>query len=722
MLNSKTILSAVLTLALISAITTVSAQEVSIPDPGLNAAIRDALAKPSGPLTEADLLGLTFLSAGGRSINTVEGLEGARHLGILDLDNNSITNFPTADALTNLTILDLFNNHLTSFVLSNTLPKLNILDVALNSLAECSLPTGLTNLDTLLLEGNALTHFTLPAGLTRLTQLDLSGNQLTRFTLPAGTTNLLSLLLNGNQLTNVVLPADLNRLNNLDLDFNLLENFDLPAGLIRLENLTLLANQLTGLTIPADMTNLSFLDIEANQLLSFTLPAGLTELKSLRLGANKLGSFILPPGLTNLISLAIAENQLTNLSLPSDLINVSQLDLGENPLANFTFPAGLINLSDVDLGLCRLTNLTLPPDMTNLNSIFLDGNPLTTLVLPETLAASNLAATVTHLQNQGVQVFTYPLTVQLTFPQQQPIGAFRFGITGPPGVYSVSSSSNLTDWTVVNFVNNPLGGIFFTDTTAHLSPQMFYRAALQTPPANMVFIPANTFTMGSPTNELHRMDNEGPQTKVTLTHGFWIGKYEVTQGEYLDVTGMNPSFFPGDLSRPVETVSWPDATNYCAKLTQRELAAGHIPPGSRYRLPTEAEWECAARAGTTTRFSYGDDLDYSSLTNHAWYLVDFSDLATHPVGQKLPNPWGLHDMTGNVWEWTQDWLGDLPGGEVVDPTGPPSNPIGWKVVRGGAYDFGASDCRSARRFFFGSHPALNDSDIGFRVVLVFGDQ
>jgi formylglycine-generating enzyme required for sulfatase activity len=183
----------------------------------------------------------------------------------------------------------------------------------------------------------------------------------------------------------------------------------------------------------------------------------------------------------------------------------------------------------------------------------------------------------------------------------------------------------------------------------------------------------------------------------------------------------NPSFFPGDLSRPVSSVSWFDATNYCWQLTQRELAAGRIPPGSQYRLPTEAEWECAARAGTTTRFSYGDDPDYTNLTNYAWFILNSgfpSTLTLHPIGQKLPNPWGLYDMEGNVWEWTQDWLGDLPGGAVTDPQGPASNPMTWKVVRGGSYDFDVTDCRSARRFFFPQ--AFTDTDIGFRVVLVIG--
>jgi len=267
-------------------------------------------------------------------------------------------------------------------------------------------------------------------------------------------------------------------------------------------------------------------------------------------------------------------------------------------------------------------------------------------------------------------------------------------------------------------VSNSLGAVNFTDAGAHFFPRTFYRVLLQSPPTNMVFVPPNTFLMGSPTNELHRDTNEGPQTTVTLTRGFWIGKYEVTQAEYLSVTGTNPSQFPpGDLSRPVSSVSWPDATNYCWMLTQREIAAGRIPVGSEYRLPTEAEWECAARAGTTTRFSYGDDPDYSSLTNYAWQ--NFEDgLTVHPVGQKLPNPWGLYDMAGNVFEWCQDWLGPLPGGSVTDPQGPPSNSIGWKIMRGGAFDFGGSACRSASRNFFPNHPVLTDWNLGFRVVLV----
>jgi formylglycine-generating enzyme required for sulfatase activity len=600
--------------------------------------------------------------------------------------------------LPKLKIIDLFQNQLASFVLPSALSNLAIVNIAFNSLTQCSLPSGLTNLDTLFLEGNQLTNFVLPADLPSLTQLDLSANSLGSFAFPAGMTNLVTALVFANQLTNVTLPGSLSRLANLDLADNRLRGLTIPAGLTNLIRLTLLGNQLTNLTLPSAVTKLGFLDVGDNQLSGITLPASLRNLSFLRLSGNKLTSLSLPPGMTNLTAMFLRSNQLTSLMVPPGLTHLIQIDVIGNQLAS----------------------LTLPPDATQLVTLGLQGNPLTTLVLSEPGAATNLLGTVSQLRDQGVEVFTYPLTIQL-IRLRQPIGAFQFAISGPPGDYTVLGSDDLAAWSALRTVTNRLGNIVFTDVTAPLFPQKFYRALLQNPLPNMVFIPPNTFTMGSPANELHRQPNEGPQTTVTLARGFWIGKYEVTQGEYLSVTGTNPSQFPGDLSRPVSSVSWSDATNYCWRLTQRELAAGRIPPGSEYRLPTEGEWECAARAGTTTRFSYGDDPDYTSLTNYAWQ--NFEDgLTVHPVGQKLPNPWGLYDMAGNVFEWCEDWLGPLPGGFVTDPHGPPSNPIGWKIMRGGAFDFGGPACRSASRMFFGNHPALTDWNLGFRVVLVTGPQ
>jgi len=237
----------------------------------------------------------------------------------------------------------------------------------------------------------------------------------------------------------------------------------------------------------------------------------------------------------------------------------------------------------------------------------------------------------------------------------------------------------------------------------------------------MVWIPPGTFTMGSPPSERGRWDDEGPETVVTISKGFWLGKYEVTQREYLDVMGSNPSYFTGDLDRPVEQVTWDDAVEYCNRLTARERAAGRLPAGYEYRLPTEAQWEYACRAGTTTRFSFGDALECDDLCGacsiadrYMWWCGNSGD-QTHRVGQKLPNPWGLYDMHGNVWEWCSDSYSDrLPGGSVTDPTGPSSG--SFRVYRGGGWSSYAGYCRVAVRDFY--WPGSGDDYLGFRAALV----
>ncbi|MCD6404609.1 MAG: formylglycine-generating enzyme family protein [Planctomycetes bacterium] len=205
----------------------------------------------------------------------------------------------------------------------------------------------------------------------------------------------------------------------------------------------------------------------------------------------------------------------------------------------------------------------------------------------------------------------------------------------------------------------------------------------------MVFIPAGEFMMGSPSNESGRGSDEGPQHRVRLTKPFYLGKYEVTQREWRKVMGSNPSGFKGDRN-PVEQVSWNDCREFVDK-------AG-------LRLPTEAEWEYACRAGSSTRFSFDDN-------SYAWYDGNSED-KTHPVGQKKPNAWGLFDMHGNVWEWCADWYGNYSSGRVTDSQGPSSGSS--RVLRGGSwYDF-SQICRSANRSY-GSPDGTNHC-LGFRVA------
>ena len=293
-------------------------------------------------------------------------------------------------------------------------------------------------------------------------------------------------------------------------------------------------------------------------------------------------------------------------------------------------------------------------------------------------------------------------------------------ITGAVGtVYQIQYVTDLAEansWRCLEFLQLPASPYLWADKSAPATGQRFYRSVEFPAPANLVFIPPGTFRMGSAATEVDRYDDEGPQRAVTISRGFWMEKYEVTQGKYLTVMGDNPSLFTGDPERPVETVSWQDATNYCGKLTELERAAGRIATNSFYRLPTEAEWEYACRAWTSTRFSYGDDESYVNLANYAWHEGN-SGVTTHPVGRKLPNSWGLYDMHGNVWEWCQDLYGPYPSGIAVDPQGAPA---GFnRVFRGGSWNYEPRGCRSALRSFI--LPEISDSAIGFRVVLASGE-
>ncbi len=221
--------------------------------------------------------------------------------------------------------------------------------------------------------------------------------------------------------------------------------------------------------------------------------------------------------------------------------------------------------------------------------------------------------------------------------------------------------------------------------------------------------------MGSPETEAGRAPREGPTHRVSISQPFYLGACEVTQSEYERIMGVNPSWFSStglgkdsvvgaDTQRyPVEQVSWEAATAFCKRLGQRDKKA--------YRLPTEAEWEHACRAGSTSPFSFGENPVSSDV--YAWYLKN-SRNSTWPVGLKTPNAFGLYDVHGNVWEWCQDWIADdyYAASLPVDPAGPPAGT--FRSLRGGSWGNIASQCRSAARS--NREPEFRDRWIGFRVV------
>ncbi|MEI6037370.1 MAG: formylglycine-generating enzyme family protein [Planctomycetota bacterium] len=244
----------------------------------------------------------------------------------------------------------------------------------------------------------------------------------------------------------------------------------------------------------------------------------------------------------------------------------------------------------------------------------------------------------------------------------------------------------------------------------------------------LIEIPAGKFTMGSPAGEKDRRADEEP-VAVTLTRPFMLGKTEVTQGQWKKVMGTEPwagkQYVQIDKDCPATFVSFFDATEFCDVLTDLERKAGKLSANEEYRLPTEAEWEYACRAGTPTAFSFGDE---SQLNAHAWWGgFDIEALKAgkfeagpgnaareqyaHKVGLKKPNPWGLYDMHGTVGEWCSDRYGEkLLGG--ADPVGPQEGSI--RVSRGGGWRLGPGRCRSSSRFGF--DPSFRGSYLGFRVA------
>jgi formylglycine-generating enzyme required for sulfatase activity len=249
-------------------------------------------------------------------------------------------------------------------------------------------------------------------------------------------------------------------------------------------------------------------------------------------------------------------------------------------------------------------------------------------------------------------------------------------------------------------------------TSQDISPDNGMETITNSIGMKLVLIPKGTFMMGSPIEE-EGADNDEEQHQVTIGKDYYLGVTEVTQGQYEKVMGTNPSYFRGNKvqgessNHPVEQVSWEDAVEFCKKLSDlpEEKKAGRV-----YRLPTEAEWEYACRAGSKAAYSFG--ANSKSLGDYAWFGEN-SGRQTHPVGEKKANAWGLYDMHGNVWELCSDWYGEYPKGAVSDPSGPNEGSI--RVIRGGGWDNVAAFCRSANRFW--DVPSGRDGSLGFRVAL-----
>ncbi|MFZ4397398.1 MAG: SUMF1/EgtB/PvdO family nonheme iron enzyme [Kiritimatiellia bacterium] len=316
-----------------------------------------------------------------------------------------------------------------------------------------------------------------------------------------------------------------------------------------------------------------------------------------------------------------------------------------------------------------------------------------------TVTATAGGTTVPATLSDGARRYTTPATLKL-----EPAQAYNFIVT-----YGGSADPTLHRRykpTAITITANWHG--FRTQTVAlEEQKELAEGQAWTIDDLTMTFQPvaAGEFQMGSYSGGKDEM----PKHRVKFSRTFWMGITEVTQKQWQALMGDNPSNFKGD-ALPVESVDWNKCVAFCQKLTQRERAAGNIPAGYEFRLPTEAEWEYAARGGTRRRGLIYSGSD--TLKEVAWYSEN-SGSKTHTVGQKQANELGLYDMSGNAWEWCLDWYGTYESGDVTEPKGASTGSD--RVSRGGSWLIEASLCRSSLRIGFG--PSLVSNDLGFRVVL-----
>ncbi|MEO5334442.1 MAG: formylglycine-generating enzyme family protein [Magnetococcus sp. YQC-5] len=387
--------------------------------------------------------------------------------------------------------------------------------------------------------------------------------------------------------------------------------------------------------------------------------------------------------------LTITKSSKNNLPTISSMTN-------QTTAANTATNAIAFTVSDVETVASSLTvtgsssNKTLVPDA---NIVFGgSGGSRTVMVTPA--SGQSGSATITVTVNDGkasantnfVVTVSAPVTTTSVATTTSSVATTTSSVK-PTTSVATTTSSVLTTTTIA--ATSSVSGQDYTNSLG----------------MKFKLIPAGTFTMGSPSNEVDRDSDEGPQHSVTISKAFYMGTTEITQGQWKAVMGTNPSYFSscGDTC-PVEKVSWDDLKTFITKLNAKGEGT--------YRLPTEAEWEYVARAGTTTAWSFGDNS--SKLGDYAWYSSN-SNSTTHPVATKLPNPWGIYDMHGNVWEWVQDWKTDYSSAAQTDPIY--DNSDSYRVFRGGSWSDGAGGLRSAFRFFYS--PDFRTSGLGARLARTF---
>jgi len=552
------------------------------------------------------------------------------------------------------------------------------------------------------------------------------------------------------QMPTITIPDSVITIENAAFASSALEYITIPDSVITIRNDAFYScESMTNIVIGNSVKNIgNYAFEECEDLLSITIPDSVTDLgentfckcRSLKSavigngvtiigygtfsGCRNLTEITVPNNVTEIDSSAFTSCRgLTNITLPNRLTSIGEYAFAEcSSLPSITIPETVTTIGDYAFMSCeQLENVYYKGDLPKVDSYPWSGiygaTPETlTSYYPNDNASWKAAIVDGQWQERGTAPWDppAPATVKLSYDYQNGILTLTF--TG-----TLYQSTDTVNWTKVESAVSPYQvttenkKLFFCSKieSEESDKQNFSIPLADNVILDMIWIQPGTFVMGSPKDELGRFNNE-TQHEVTLTKGYWLGKYEVTQAQYKAVMGKNPSKFTGD-DLPVEQVNWNDAKGFCEKLTAIEKESGRLPEGYEYTLPTEAQWEYACRAGTTTSLNNGKDLTDNhkcpEIDEVGWYYYNKNE--PQSVGHKQPNAWGLYDMHGNVYEWCLDIYGNYPTSPVTDPRGADSG--SKHVLRGGGWDCRADHCRSA--FRFDDSPSSSYRDCGFRIVL-----
>ena len=674
-------------------------------------------------------------TAGNRLISTSIGKNVGR-IGNWAFFGNQLANVTIPNNVTMIGVGAFGKNQLTKISVGKSVDTIGHAAFADNQLTNVTIPNNVRTIGNMAFAENQLTNVTISNGVIRIglrafmgsahtnfdSTINATGNRLTSLTIHNSVTTIEDKAFVGNQLTEVTIGNSVTTIGSMAFAYNQLTDVAIPSRVAMIGYGAFVGNPLTNFSVASDNTTYTvkdsfLLDKNGETLILYygreknvTIPDSVTIIENFAFMGSNLTGVIIPNSVSEIREQAFSGNKLTSISIPNSVTKIGDGAFERNQLTRITIPNSITTIKDFVFAENQLTNVIIPSSVRNIGEWAFAGNQLTSISI-----GANVNLQITSFGRSFYAAYNpSPVVNRLIWGPQPPQPPRRIA-----GTYTLNTNNTWTRTAQTPEHESP------TQPTPEMREVLQERANIEninTEQLNIeiIFVKGGTFTMGcTPEQGDDCAYNEKPAHRVTLCD-FYIGKYPVTQAQWVAVMGNNPSHFTGNISRPVEQVSWHDAQEFISRLNLRT--------GKKYRLLTEAEWEYAARGGVKSRgYKYAGS---NNVREVAWYNENSGDRIlnernltandlrtnnnrTHPVGTKKPNELGIYDMSGNVWEWVSDWYGSYTSTAKTNPTGPASGTN--RVDRGGRWRGSAEGCRVSRR---GSgEPSTRYDNVGFRLAL-----